>query len=249
MQLFYTIREAETLQQIAWRWKLPIQALIATNSLGPPSSGIYPGMRLFIPYAPPDDAGWIAYNVGSQGGSYDIWIYRPFDELHIQLTRNLGAEFSIPYWSHDSRKIAFIGKQEIGYVVDITTGEVLPNGSIKRNLAQSSFYANPVTWSFKGEKFAYISGRKNESPFNQIWLVDTRNPDPILLVTGGHITSLQWSPSATNSNQNIRYKKQSHSISSEDIRLDNLVQSFSDFSVEMKHQATLIIRYPHFDPY
>ncbi|MDF2653319.1 MAG: hypothetical protein K0Q73_9124 [Paenibacillus sp.] len=69
----------------------------------------------------PYDTGWIAYT-SEQGGTFDIWLYRPADTLNYRLTQGLGEEFSIPYWSSDSRKIAFLGKGNIIYVLDRTTG-------------------------------------------------------------------------------------------------------------------------------
>ncbi|WP_339273210.1 hypothetical protein NYE54_16245 [Paenibacillus sp. FSL K6-1330] len=67
--------------------------------------------------------GWIAYT-SNRGGSFDIWLYRPQDGLHVQLTRGLGAEFSVPYWSPDSRSIAFIGIGNVVYLLSIATRTV-----------------------------------------------------------------------------------------------------------------------------
>ncbi|MGC6588737.1 hypothetical protein ACPV3A_27805 [Paenibacillus sp. Dod16] len=66
------------------------------------------------------DQGWIAYT-SNRAGSFDIWLYRPQDRLHVQLTRGLGAEFSVPYWSPDSRRIAFIGIGNVVHLLDTTT--------------------------------------------------------------------------------------------------------------------------------
>ncbi|HEY0827781.1 MAG TPA: hypothetical protein VGE40_06785 [Bacilli bacterium] len=71
----------------------------------------------------PDDSGWIAYT-SDRGGTHDIWLYRLSDGRQIRLTQGLGEEFSVPYWSPDSRKIAFIGKRNIVYILDIGTGHV-----------------------------------------------------------------------------------------------------------------------------
>lgn len=71
----------------------------------------------------PDGTGSIAYT-SDRGGTFDIWLYRPFAALDYPLTRGLGEEFSIPYWSPDSRKIAFIGKRNIIYLLDARTGSV-----------------------------------------------------------------------------------------------------------------------------
>jgi len=68
-----------------------------------------------------DGSDIIAY-ASDRGGTFDIWLYMPAASLHYQLTRGLGAEFTVPYWSPDSRKIAFIGRLNLVYVVDLTTG-------------------------------------------------------------------------------------------------------------------------------
>ncbi|VTR26148.1 translocation protein TolB [Actinobacillus pleuropneumoniae] len=60
---------------------------------------------------------WIAYT-SNRGGSFDIWLYRPQDGFDFQLTQGLAAEFSVPYWSPDRRRIAFIGIGNVILVLD-----------------------------------------------------------------------------------------------------------------------------------
>ncbi|GGC95930.1 hypothetical protein GCM10007216_28380 [Thalassobacillus devorans] len=48
MQLFYTVRPGETLYQIAGRWRLPVESLIAANNLASPYT-IFPGQQLSVP--------------------------------------------------------------------------------------------------------------------------------------------------------------------------------------------------------
>ncbi len=64
--------------------------------------------------------GWIAYT-SDRSGVFDIWLYRPQDGLDFQLTKGLGAEFSIPYWSPDRRRIAFTGIGNVVYLLDTAT--------------------------------------------------------------------------------------------------------------------------------
>jgi TolB protein len=225
MQLFYTVRPGDTLSQIARRWELPVESLIAANNLSPaytinvgqqlsvppgvdvyrvrlgdsvyklsqlfgvpqaviinanqlqppyvlqigqlltippgvpyyvvqpndtlfkiarrfnvmaggqsnfelirevnrlPSDAIYPGMNLSIPYAPPGNHGLIAYT-SNRGGDYDIWIYNPSNGLNHQITSGLGESYSIPYWSPDSRKIAFVGKNGLLYVLSMAENTI-----------------------------------------------------------------------------------------------------------------------------
>ncbi|MFD1953087.1 hypothetical protein ACFSL6_02555 [Paenibacillus thailandensis] len=69
------------------------------------------------------DQGLIAYT-SDRGGAFDIWLYRPQDGLHFQVTQGLGAEFSVPYWSSDSRRIAFIGNGNVVNLLDTVTRAV-----------------------------------------------------------------------------------------------------------------------------
>ncbi|MFL6556511.1 MAG: LysM peptidoglycan-binding domain-containing protein, partial [Bacillus sp. (in: firmicutes)] len=48
MQLFYTVRPGDTLSQIARRWQLPVETLIAANNVNPPYN-IYVGQQLSVP--------------------------------------------------------------------------------------------------------------------------------------------------------------------------------------------------------
>lgn len=48
MQIFYTVRTGDTLSNIAARWFIPLQSLIAANNLSPPYL-IYPGQQLSMP--------------------------------------------------------------------------------------------------------------------------------------------------------------------------------------------------------
>ncbi len=368
---YYTVRPGDTLYSIASKYNVITAGQIRPELIQQqnqlPSSLIYPGMHLIIPYAPPGDPGWIAYT-SDRSGSYDIWLYRPFDGLNIPLTQNLGEEFSVPYWSPDSGRIAFIGKRGILYVIEIVTGataqidQIEPytlldwspdsqslsymkqdqivlyhtvthqvrtirspgatdvqwfpsgrellfqapdsagvsqlfkiniNGTEKRQVTQntegplhdirlspdgtfalftspgvsisiistinlttgqthtlqggplaknyfpawspdssliaysatassdtgyyslietdartggnrrtwalSECFGTPVTWSPRGDKIVYLSGCRNQESSSQIWLVDINHPVPILLVTGGRITAVQWSPLTTDS--------------------------------------------------
>lgn len=48
MQLFYTVRHGDTLYQIARRWELPVESLIAANNLSSPNT-IFVGQQLSVP--------------------------------------------------------------------------------------------------------------------------------------------------------------------------------------------------------
>ncbi|MCP8616281.1 LysM peptidoglycan-binding domain-containing protein [Salirhabdus salicampi] len=125
---YYVVQRGDTLYEIAKRFNV-----ITTGQIRPeliqqinqiPSNTIFPGMRLTIPHVPPgDDEGVIAYTT-NRTGHYDIWSYKPRNGRHKQLTKGLGDSFSVPYWSPDSQKIAFVGKHYISYILDYVTRNV-----------------------------------------------------------------------------------------------------------------------------
>jgi TolB protein len=92
-------------------------------------------------------SGLIAYT-SDRGGTFDIWLYRPLDALNYRLTIGLGADFSIPYWSPDSRKIAFIGNRNIVYVVDTVTGSAAQIDQIEPY--------SLLDWSPDGRLLSYV---------------------------------------------------------------------------------------------
>lgn len=126
------------------------------------------------------DQGWIAYT-SNRAGSFDIWLYRPQDRLHVQLTRGLGAEFSVPYWSPDSRRIAFIGIGNVVHLLDTATLTVARIDQIE-----------PYTlldWSPDNRSLVYV---KN----GQIVVYDTFTHRSYTISEPG-ASDVQWFPSGT----------------------------------------------------
>ncbi|MFC0394066.1 hypothetical protein [Paenibacillus mendelii] len=124
--------------------------------------------------------GWIAYT-SNRGGSFDIWLYRPQDGLNFQLTQGLGEEFSVPYWSPDSRRIAFIGIGNVVHLLDTVTLAVARIDQIE-----------PYTlldWSPDSRSLAYV---KNE----RIVVYDTFSHRSYSIPEPG-ASDVQWFPSGT----------------------------------------------------
>jgi TolB protein len=67
--------------------------------------------------------GMILYT-SDRGGAYDLWSYTPLTGSNRPLTRGLGEIYSVPYRSPNGRKIAFIGLDNIVYVVDLRTAAI-----------------------------------------------------------------------------------------------------------------------------
>lgn len=149
---YYVVQPGDTLFEIARRFHVTTEgrsnpALIRTvNRL--PSDLIFPGMRLTIPYAPPGGSGLIAY-VSNHSGEEDIWLYNPGNGTSRRLTNGTGAVFSKPFWSPDSSRIAFAGRNNILYVVRIA------DGAIARIDQFSDAAGVYLDWSPNSQRIAY----------------------------------------------------------------------------------------------
>ncbi|MCQ6275606.1 LysM peptidoglycan-binding domain-containing protein [Bacillus sp. V3B] len=151
---YYVVQPGDTLFQIARRYNVMtagqsnIDLLKTVNEL--PSNNIFPGMKLIIPYAPPGDRGLIAYT-SNRGGAYDLWLYNPINGENIQLTNGLGESYSVAFWSPDSRRIAFVGRDGILYIVRVR----LTDGSIARIDQFAGGLGVYLDWSPDSQKLAY----------------------------------------------------------------------------------------------
>lgn len=123
---------------------------------------------------------WIAYT-SNRTGSFDIWLYRPQDGLNFQLTQGIGEQFTVPYWSPDSRRIAFIGANNVVHLLDIVTG------SISR-IDQIEPYTL-LSWSPNSRSLVYV---KN----NHIVIYDTLSHQSFDISEPG-VSDAQWFPSGT----------------------------------------------------
>ncbi|WP_227995109.1 WD40 repeat domain-containing protein [Oceanobacillus sp. CFH 90083] len=94
------------------------------------------------------ETGLISY-VSDRGNAYDIWLYDPCDGRHTQLTEGLADVFSIPYWSSDSHRIAFVGRYRIIYVFDLLTGQIAEIDQ----LAEGEIHT--LDWSPDSRRLAY----------------------------------------------------------------------------------------------
>jgi TolB protein len=124
---YYVVQQGDTLFQIASRFNVitggssNFEVIMKANNLS--STVISPGMQLIIPYAPPGDRGLLAYT-SNRSGSYDIWIYNPSNGLNQQITNGLAESYSTPFWSPDSTKIAFVGKNGILNILNLVDNSI-----------------------------------------------------------------------------------------------------------------------------
>ena len=147
---YYVVQPGDTLFALASRYNVrtndaPRPELIrAINRL--PSDTIVPGMRLVIPYAPPGGSGAVAY-VADFGGDFDLWLYDPSTGRPTPIGSREADRHSVPFWSPDSRRIAFIGKENVLIVLDVA----------RRTLTRID-QLEPFTtlsWSPDGTRLAY----------------------------------------------------------------------------------------------
>ncbi|MBP1971659.1 TolB protein [Virgibacillus natechei] len=178
---YYVVQQGETLYEIAATFNVQTEGEIRpqlirrVNQL--PSETIYPGMNLVIPYA---QVGTESLRItAAQGGSFDIWLYNPRNGSSSRLTNWLGEQYSEPYWSPDSKKIAFIGKNEIVYVVDLESGSTARIDQISPNTL--------LDWSPNSMQLSYVKG-------NQIVLYHV-NTNSARKLNQPDANDVQWFPS------------------------------------------------------
>ncbi|HEX6923603.1 MAG TPA: hypothetical protein VF149_07250 [Bacillales bacterium] len=126
--------------------------------------------------------GWLAYT-SNRGGLYDIWLFNPQNGEDRQLTNGLGESFSVPVWSPDSRKIAFVGQNNILYVVRLSDDSVARIDQFGEGLGVH------LSWSPDSEKITYT---KN----GEIVLYNILNHHVKRLNQPG-ATDVQWFPGGT----------------------------------------------------
>ncbi|NYE04253.1 TolB protein [Bacillus niacini] len=183
---YYVVQPGDTLFQIANRFNVitgsqsNFELIMKVNNLS--STVISPGMKLIIPYAPPGDRGVIAYT-SNRSGSYDIWIYNPSNGVNQQITNGLAESYSIPYWSPDSTKIAFVGKNGILHILNL----------VDNSIAQIDQFADGLVvfldWSPNSQEIVYTKP-------NGLVIYNVITHSARILNAPG-ATDAQWFPSGT----------------------------------------------------
>lgn len=124
--------------------------------------------------------GCIAFT-SDRGGTFDIWLYRPQDGRYFQLTKGLGAEYSVPYWSSDSRRIAFIGIDNVVHILDTITLSVARIDQLE-----------PFTLLDWSPDSRFLTYAKN----GRIVIYDTFSHSSYFIAESG-ASDVQWFPSGT----------------------------------------------------
>lgn len=151
---YYTVQKGDTLETIARRFNVQVKGISQVSLIQKmnklPNAEIKEGTRLKIPYPSIGENGFIAYNSAHIVGP-DIWLYNVKNGENRQLTDGIGASFSKPVWSNDSSKIAFVGRDQILYIIYHETGLI---GAIDQLDEGGDFTLN---WAPDNETLAYAA--------------------------------------------------------------------------------------------
>ncbi|MBC8079874.1 MAG: LysM peptidoglycan-binding domain-containing protein [Gorillibacterium sp.] len=179
---YYVVQPGDTLYSLAGRYNVGTagvrkpELIRLANRL--PNDAIYAGMRIIIPYAPPGGVGAIAYTA-SCGGAFNLWLYDPTSGQNRAIGGQQAAEHSVPYWSPDNRRIAFIGSQGVLFVLDVLLGTNLRIDQIKPYTT--------LTWSPDSRRLGYTKP-------NGIVLYDLQTFSSTTMPLPG-ARQVQWFPS------------------------------------------------------
>lgn len=183
---YYVVQPGDTLFQIGRRFNVTTGRSVNTELIRNvnrlQTNAIFPGMRLIIPYAPPGLSGSIAYTANT-GDGFDIWLYDLTNGVNTQLTTGLGESFSTPFWSSDSSKIAFVGRNAILYVAYLDEGTIARIDQFEEGLG------NYVSWAPDSLKLVYT--KQDEIV---LYNVDTHQAQRI---NQPGVTDAQWFPNGT----------------------------------------------------
>jgi TolB protein len=137
-------------------------------------------MRLIIPYAPIGEFGLLAY-ISDRGGTFDLWLYDISNGQNMRLTTGLADRLSVPFWSPNSSRIAFVGKDSVIYVITISTGEITSIDQLEEGGIHT------LDWSPDAQDIAYTKG--NQIILYNVVTHTARRIDQI------GVTDVQWFPS------------------------------------------------------
>jgi len=148
---YYVVQPGDSLYTIGLRFNVASGRYIRTDLIQEanrlPSEQVTPGMRLIIPYAPTGESGIIAYTT-NRGGSFDIWLYDPASGQSVPLSSGLGESFTVPFWSPDGSRIAFVGSWNRLYVVEVSTAGVM---EVAGKVDPGAY----ISWSPDGKRLAF----------------------------------------------------------------------------------------------
>lgn len=180
---YYVVQPGDSLYQIARRFNVTtggqanVERIRQVNQL--PDYTIFVGQQLRIPYATPGEAGSIAY-FSKRNGNYELWIYNILHGSNEQITNGLGDSFSVPYWSPDASKIAFVGRDSVLFVVDLETKEAARIDKFEDG------FGHYLDWSNDNQRLVY-------SKPDQIVIYHVNTHQSNILVRSD-TTDAQWFP-------------------------------------------------------
>lgn len=117
------VQPGDSLFSLARRFDLPAEVIAAANNLSAPFT-ILPGQELQIPIVLVPASGCIAFLSTRAAGRQDIWARTPARVGVNRLTFGLAGPASVPLWSPDGQRLAFIGGSGDLLVLEVATRQV-----------------------------------------------------------------------------------------------------------------------------
>lgn len=155
---YYVVQKGDTLYQIAKSFNVLIAGLINPEPIKIVNqlklNQLYPGMKIRIPYMAPLVSGLIAYT-SNKNGNFDLSIFNPSNGS-VQVTNGLAEAYSVPVWSWDNKKIAFVGKLGNLYILSLESDDIECVDQINEG------FDGHLEWSPNNQKLVYVkSGQVN----------------------------------------------------------------------------------------
>lgn len=133
------VQPGDSLFSLARRFDLPVEVIAAANNLTAPFT-IMPGQELQIPIVLVPASGCIAFLSSRAAGRQDIWARTPSRVGVNRLTFGLAGPASVPLWSPDGQRLAFVGGSGELLVLEAATGQA-------RSLIGQLPDFTPLSWS------------------------------------------------------------------------------------------------------
>lgn len=213
MQVFYTVQAGDTLYQLAQKWFIPLESLVAANNLASPYT-LIPGQQLSVPPGVNTEAQTLPYYVVKPGDTlynlanrYNVttegrnrWEFIQQANQLPSTTINPGMHLAIPYAPPGgSGLIAYTSNRTGSYEIWLYNPQNGANFPLTINLGEN--YTEP-SWSPNSEKIAFIG------KMGVVYILDLATGETAQIDQIEPHTPLTWSPNS----QILSYRKQNNIV-------------------------------------